>query len=208
MNSPDKPKRWHRLMPLLPEEVVVDRINEMAKVSAAKHEIDRPVYVRVQNGANYFADVFENQLNDSGLEFETGTIKVKSMDADKQDKVICTEKYSGPDLKGRTLIILEDIADSGNTIKFLLEHFEMVSPAMIEVIALYSKPDDRKVDVPLEDVGFDVFGFVVGSNLDYDQFYRELKGLLLVRFFPKTIKQIYEFFHPKMPIRKISPSAV
>lgn len=208
MNSPDKPKRWHRLKPLISEIDVVSRIREMATSSAQKHKEDTPIYIRVNNGAAYFADEFETGLRESDANFETGSIRVRSMKGSEQGELEIVDEYKGPDLTDRKIVILEDIVDKGTTIEFLLEHFKMMSPAMIEVIALYSKPDDRKVDVPLEDVGFDVFGFVVGSNLDYDQFYRELKGLLLVRFFPKTIKQIYEFFHPKMPIRKISPSAV
>jgi len=205
MSTPEN-KPWHSLKKLLSEEIVVDRIREMANFSAGKHAIDKPVYVRVQNGADYFADTFERQLKDSGIDFETGTITVKSMNGAKQGEIVLTKNYSGPDLRGRNLVILEDIVDSGNTIKYLLEHFSMMSPAMIEVIALYSKPDDRKVDVPIEDVGFNVFGFVVGSNLDYDGLYREKKGLYLTRFFPNTLKKLFEYIFPKRPIRNTSPS--
>jgi hypoxanthine phosphoribosyltransferase len=205
MWTPEK-RPWHNLKKLLAEDVVVDRIHEMADFSARKHAMDKPVYVRIQNGADYFADTFEKQLIESGLDFETGEITVKSMDGAKQGEIVLTEDYSGPDLRGRNLVILEDIVDSGNTIKYLLEHFRMMSPAMIEVIALYSKPDDRKVDVPLEDVGFNVFGFVVGSNLDYDGLYREKKGLYLTRFFPNTLKKLLEYIFPKRPIRNTSPS--
>lgn len=204
----EQKKPWHRLMPLLSETEVVSRIAEMATSSTQKHREDYPIYIRVNNGAAYFADEFEKGLRENDAHFETGSIRVRSMNGSDQGELEVVDKYKGPDITGRKIVILEDIVDSGTTIEFLLKHFSAMAPALIEVIALYSKPDDRKIDVPLEDVGFDVFGFVVGSNLDYDQLYRELKGLQLVRFFPKTIKHIYDFFRPKMPIRKTSPSTI
>jgi hypothetical protein len=78
---------------------------------------------------------------------------------------------------------------------------------VIEAIALFAKDERREIDVSkrLADVGFDVFGFVVGYNIDYDNLYREVRGLWLVKFWPDSWNKWWDFFFPKKPVRLSSP---
>lgn len=105
-------------------------------------------------------------------------------------------------------MILEDIVDSGKTVDFLLDHLSSIGATFIRSIVLFSKPDKHEEYVNLEDVGFDVWGFVVGYNLDWDGWYRNKLGLLVVQFWPKSLQEWKELFFPKRPKRNVSPSAV
>ncbi len=78
-------------------------------------------------------------------------------------------------LDGKHIVIVEDIVDSGLTLKYIRELFAVRNPASIACCALLQKPDALKVDVSVEFTGFKIGNeFVVGYGLDYAQKYREL----------------------------------
>ncbi|MBQ9493163.1 MAG: hypoxanthine phosphoribosyltransferase [Oscillibacter sp.] len=79
------------------------------------------------------------------------------------------------DVRGRDLIIVEDILDSGNTLAFLQEYLKTKGAASITIVTLLDKPSGRRKAVTADYVGFTVpDAFVVGYGLDYAQFYRNL----------------------------------
>jgi hypoxanthine phosphoribosyltransferase len=79
------------------------------------------------------------------------------------------------DIKGRNLLIAEDIIDSGLTLNYLVENLKTRNPASIKICTLLSKPERRKVDVPVDYNGFIIPDyFVVGYGLDYAGKYRNL----------------------------------
>jgi hypoxanthine phosphoribosyltransferase len=78
-------------------------------------------------------------------------------------------------LEGRDVLIVEDIVDSGLTLQYLLRNLGARNPASIEVCALLTKPDRRKVELEPRYVGFEIPNrFVVGYGLDYVERYRNL----------------------------------
>jgi len=79
------------------------------------------------------------------------------------------------EVEGKHIIIAEDIVDTGLTLNYLLENIRTRNPASVKVCALLNKPSRRKVEVPLEYVGFEIPDqFVVGYGLDYAGHYRNL----------------------------------
>ena len=79
------------------------------------------------------------------------------------------------DIKGRHVVILEDILDTGLTLKFVREHLQAMEPASLKICTLLDKPERRKVDIYADYVGFTIPNeFVVGYGLDYQEFYRNL----------------------------------
>jgi hypoxanthine phosphoribosyltransferase len=79
------------------------------------------------------------------------------------------------DITGRHVVIVEDIVDSGLTLSWLMKYLHSRSPASVDVVALFRKPDAVKVSVPVRYVGFDIPNeFVVGYGLDFAERYREL----------------------------------
>jgi hypoxanthine phosphoribosyltransferase len=79
------------------------------------------------------------------------------------------------DIRDRHVLVVEDIVDSGFTLRILLEDFELAKPRSVDVITLLNKPANRKVAVPVKYIGFDIDNeFVVGYGLDYSEKYRNL----------------------------------
>ena len=79
------------------------------------------------------------------------------------------------DIKGKNLLIVEDILDSGVTLYNLMNMLQQRNPASIEICALFSKPSRRKVDVEAKYIGYEIpDAFIVGYGLDYDEKFRNL----------------------------------
>ena len=78
-------------------------------------------------------------------------------------------------ISGRNVVLVEDIIDSGHTLQYLVGLLRQRNPASLSIISLLDKPDRREVDVPVAWTGFSVPNeFVVGYGLDYDEIYRNL----------------------------------
>ena len=78
-------------------------------------------------------------------------------------------------IENRDVLIVEDIVDSGLTLHYLLRSLRARNPATVEVCALLTKPDRRKVDLPTRYVGFAIDNrFAIGYGLDHDEHYRNL----------------------------------
>ena len=85
------------------------------------------------------------------------------------------------DIKGRNVLIVEDIIDSGLTMDCLIKKLKERSPKSIKVCSLLSKPDRRLVDVDIDYLGFEIPNkFVLGYGLDYDEYYRNLPFIAYV----------------------------
>jgi hypoxanthine phosphoribosyltransferase len=79
------------------------------------------------------------------------------------------------DIAGRHVLVVEDIVDSGLTLNYLLRNLRARGPASVEVLALLSKPEQTRVELPIRYHGFAVPNvFVVGYGLDYAERYRNL----------------------------------
>jgi hypoxanthine phosphoribosyltransferase len=78
-------------------------------------------------------------------------------------------------IQGRDVLIVEDIVDSGLTLSYIISNLKTRRPASLRVCVLLNKQERREVDVPLDYVGFDIPDkFVIGYGLDYDEKYRNL----------------------------------
>ncbi len=78
-------------------------------------------------------------------------------------------------IEGRDVLIVEDIVDSGLTLQYLMRNLGSRNPESLEVCALLTKPERRKVDLPTRYVGFEIANrFVVGYGLDFDERHRNL----------------------------------
>jgi hypoxanthine phosphoribosyltransferase len=85
-------------------------------------------------------------------------------------------------LDGRDVVIVEDIVDTGLTLTYLQEVLRARKPRSLRTACLLSKPSRRKVDVPVEHIGFTIEDkFVVGYGLDFDEQYRNLPYIAVVK---------------------------
>lgn len=96
----------------------------------------------------------------------------------KSSGVVRILKDLDTDLHGRHVLIVEDIIDSGLTLSWLIANLSSREPASLQVCAMLRKPDAARVDIDLRYIGFDIPNeFVVGYGLDYDEKYRNLRGV-------------------------------
>ena len=95
--------------------------------------------------------------------------------ATKSSGVVKIVKDLDEPLRGKDVIVIEDIEDSGRTLSYLIELLRDRQPASVSLCTLLDKPDRRVVDVDVDYTGFQIPDeFVVGYGLDYDQKYRNL----------------------------------
>lgn len=158
---------------LITEEELHARIAELGKELAADYADKRPIFIGVLKGVvNFFADMVRATPIMCQYEF----MAVSSYGAGTSTSGTVTMlKDVTCDIKGRHVVILEDILDSGLTLKFVREHLLKMEPASLKICTLLDKPERRKVDVFADYIGFTIPNeFVVGYGLDYDEFYRNL----------------------------------
>ncbi len=82
------------------------------------------------------------------------------------------------DIRGRHVLVVEDIVDTGHTLKYLQDVLGLHGPASVKICCLIDKKERREVDISVDYVGFHVpRGFLVGYGLDYNEAYRHLPGI-------------------------------
>src|SRR5919201_3600627 len=90
-------------------------------------------------------------------------------------------------IEGRDALIVEDIIDSGLTLQYLLRNLRARNPASLEVCALLTKPDRRRVELPTRYVGFEIPNrYVIGYGLDHSQKYRNLDYVAVLEGAPEN----------------------
>jgi hypoxanthine phosphoribosyltransferase len=95
-------------------------------------------------------------------------------------------------IANRHVLIVEDIIDTGRTLNYITELLKTRNPASVKICTLLNKPSRREVDVPLDYIGFDIPNeFVVGYGLDYNEIYRNLPyiGVLKVELYARAESQ-------------------
>ncbi|MBE6917204.1 MAG: hypoxanthine phosphoribosyltransferase [Ruminococcaceae bacterium] len=159
---------------LLSEEQIQARIKELGEILTEEYRDKNPIILGVLKGvAIFYADMIRQ-------------IKVPC-----QMDFMCISSYKGTsstgntnirldlaaDIRGRHVLILEDIYDTGNSLTYLVNYLKMKEPASLKICTLLDKPEGRKPGVTLKAdyVGFTIpKAFVVGYGLDYNEAYRNL----------------------------------
>ncbi|MDP2363918.1 MAG: hypoxanthine phosphoribosyltransferase [Ignavibacteria bacterium] len=161
-------------VPFLTEEQIQNRVRELGVQISQDYKGKIPIFIGVLNGAFIFlADLMKNVTIDCEIDFfklsSYGDSKISSGNVRLLKELNC-------DVNGRDIIIVEDIVDSGLSIKYIEEIFEKHEPNSIRVCSLLMKPDSLKYDIKIDYIGFKIPGkFVIGYGLDYAQKYRNLK---------------------------------
>jgi len=163
-------------VPFLTEEVIQNRIKEMAEQISQDYNGKIPIFIGVLNGAFIFlSDLIKNISIDCEIDFfklsSYGDSKISSGNVRLLKELNC-------DVNGRDIIIVEDIVDSGLSIKYIEEIFSKHTPNSIRVCSLLMKPESLKYDVRIDYIGFKIPSkFVIGYGLDYAQKYRNLRTI-------------------------------
>ena len=158
---------------LLSEEQIHARIQEMGDELFDRFKDRDPMFVGVLNGCFMFmADLVRATQLKSEVEF----ISLSSYkNATKSSGVVEITRDLQRDITGRDILVVEDILDSGLTLSYIKELLESRGPRSIRIATLLDKPSRRKVDLQADYIGFSVPDeFVIGYGLDYDEKYRNL----------------------------------
>ena len=151
-------------------------VRQMAEKMKNDLEGKETLFICILNGAFMFASELmkELDLKDAEISF----LKLASYSGTSSTGNVKELIGLNEDIKGRTVVILEDIVDTGHTIKGVIEQVSQKGAAAVKIATLLFKPDALKVDLQLDYVGIVIPNdFIVGFGLDYDRRGRNFKDI-------------------------------
>lgn len=166
----------HTLKPLFTKEEIQQRVMQLSRQISSDYQNTRPVLIGVLKGAFIFlADLVRHLTIEVTVDF----VQVASYGASTISSGKCVfKKDTGTDITGRDVIIVEDIADTGETFQFLTRELLLKKPGSLKICALLDKKARRKHAMTIDYRGFTIDdGFVVGYGLDYNEQFRNLPGI-------------------------------
>jgi hypoxanthine phosphoribosyltransferase len=158
---------------LVQPDALKERVRALGRQVTADYEGRDLMLVGVLKGAVFFlADI----MRSIDLHCEVDFMAVASYgSATDSSGVVRILKDLDTPIQGRDVLIVEDIVDSGLTLQYLMRNLGAREPSSLEVCALLTKPERRKVDVPIRYVGFEIPNrFAIGYGLDHDERFRNL----------------------------------
>lgn len=171
----------HGFRVLLSRDLILRRIRELAERITRDFDAfadGPPALVAVVEGARTFAQQIRRHLPGAPAVHEIRAASYGNS-TKSSGNVAITGALPEP-LRGRTVLLLEDIVDTGRTVDALRRHFLAAGAADFRVVALLTKPSRRVVDVSLDYVGFEIPDeFVVGFGMDYAGRFRELPEIVV-----------------------------
>lgn len=159
---------------LISPEQLTQRIHEIAVQIEQDHPDGEPIhFISVLKGGFLFlADLIRHMGTRVTLDFMAVSSYGKGTSSSGEVRLL---KDLDSRIEGRDVIIVEDIVDTGLTLTYLQDILRARAPRSLRTAALLSKPSRRRVDVPVEYIGFEIEDyFVVGYGLDYDEHFRNL----------------------------------
>ncbi len=169
------------LQPLFTPEEIKSAVERLAQEIQRDCQGKTPLLLGILKGSFIFlADLIRNL--DMPLEVEFAALSSYGRGRKESSGKVKMAPGIHTSLKGRHVLVIEDIVDTGLTLSFLLEYLQRKKPASLKVCALFDKASRRQVPVPIDYLGFSIpDAFVVGYSLDYDEKFRHLPGLYFLK---------------------------
>lgn len=165
---------------LLDENQLKERVRQLGQQITEDYKGESILVVGILKGAMIFlADLVRNIDVPTAFDF----MAVSSYGAGTVSSgVVRIMKDLDKSIEGKHVIIVEDIVDTGLTLQYLVENIKSRGPASLKICTLLDKPDRRKVEVPISYKGFSIPDeFVVGYGLDYNERYRNLPYIAVLK---------------------------
>lgn len=157
---------------LLSEEKIHARIAELGKELSREYAGKNPLFVGVLKGVVVF---YADMVRAVTIPCEFDFMAVSSYSGTESTGKLNIKKDLGCDITGRHVVILEDILDTGFTLSRTVELLKSRNPASLKICTLLDKPERREAEIEADYVGFTIPNmFVVGYGLDYNERYRNL----------------------------------
>lgn len=157
---------------LIDEQTLQARIKEMAEQIKREYEGKVLTFICILKGSIFYtADLAKRIDGDVRIDF----VRVSSYDGENSTGEIKMKLDLKDSIQGKDVIIIEDIIDTGRTLKYLKEYLKLKQPNSLKVCTLLDKKERRVCDMEADYVGFAIPDkFVVGYGMDYDEKYRNL----------------------------------
>lgn len=159
----------------IPSESIQTRVRQIASAISDDYENKRPLIICVLNGAFAFAsDMFMNLSIDAEITFTRLKSYVGTGSSGSVDELL----ELSDDIRDRHVVVVEDIIDTGRTIKKLIDSIKLKLPASVRVATLLYKPQVCTHDITPDYIGFTIPSkFIIGYGLDIDGLGRNLKDI-------------------------------
>lgn len=158
---------------LFDEEALREKIKELGNDISRDYKDKNPMLIGVLKGSVMFmSDLLKEITIPCNMDFMAVSSYGNSTTTSGVVRILKDLDFS---IEGRDVIIVEDIIDSGVTLKYLIEYLNGRKPNSLEIVCLLNKPERRKVEIDVRYLGFNVPDyFLVGYGLDYAEKYRNL----------------------------------
>jgi len=166
-------------VPMFTEEQIQKKIKELAEQISSEYKSTVPIFIGVLNGSFLFmSDLIRSLTIDCEIDF----FKLSSYgDAKLSSGKVKLLKELNCEVNDRDIIIVEDIVDTGLSIKYIEKLFAKKRPSSMKVVSLLVKPKSIKYDVKIDYIGFNIPDkFVIGYGLDFAQKYRNLREIYVL----------------------------
>lgn len=157
---------------LISEEELHRKVAEIGRKISKDYEGKEPIFIGVLKGCFIFMADLIREIN---VQCSIDFMAVSSYSGTNSTGAVKINSDLSSDICGKDVILVEDILDSGITLNYLKKYIEGRSPASVSIVTLMDKPERRKADVYADYSCFEIPDeFVVGYGLDYNQKYRNL----------------------------------
>ena len=159
---------------LITEEQIQARIRELGEELTREYADKDPIVVGVLKGVVVF---YADMIRELKVPCQMDFMWISSYAGTNSTGNMIVRKDVSADVKGRHVLILEDIFDTGNSLDFVVKHLQAKEPASLKICTLLDKPERRKAGITLQCdwTGFVIPNeFVVGYGLDFNEHYRNL----------------------------------
>lgn len=164
----------HRIKDILFDpHTLAEKVQQLGARIAHDHQGQELLVIGILKGANVFmADL----IRAIDLPMQIDFMAVSSYGHSTQSSgVVKINKDLDTDINNRHVLIVEDIIDSGLTLKYLTENLQTRHPKSLKICTLLDKPERRKADIQIDYTGFEIPDiFIVGYGIDYAEHYRNL----------------------------------
>jgi hypoxanthine phosphoribosyltransferase len=161
--------------PFISATEIAKRIKELASELNIDYQDKKPIFIAVLNGSFIFAADLIREIH---IDSEISFIKVASYQSMQSTGNVKDLVGLQENVFNRHIVIVEDIVDSGNTLKHIFDMMNRLGVASVEVVSLLFKKEALQQNIPIKYYGFDIpTKFVLGFGLDYDGLGRNLKDI-------------------------------
>ena len=163
------------LVPMISQEAITQKVKKIGQQISLDYENKELILIGILKGSFIFLADLTRVIT---IDHKVDLVGVSSYSGTSTTGIIKFTKEPDLELKGKDILIVEDIVDTGRTLSALLNFFKTYEPRSMKVCTLIDKSERRDVPVEVDYACFHLDeGFIVGYGLDYDQKYRHLPAI-------------------------------